>query len=101
MPGRRLDLATDQLVLPEGSDQPFPVPRGQHCRHSPMPGEDALLKLLGDLNHRITNLVNLIALPWNGQESPPAPAPSCPCGNVQSPMTTGVVERPTTTAGLL
>jgi len=38
MPGRRLDLATDQLVLPESSDQLFPVPRSKHRRHSPVPG---------------------------------------------------------------
>lgn len=38
MPGRGLDLATDQLVLPESSDQLVPVPRGKHRRHSPVPG---------------------------------------------------------------
>jgi hypothetical protein len=38
-------------------------------------GFDALRKLLVDLNHRITDLVNLIALPRNGQEQLPAPAP--------------------------
>jgi hypothetical protein len=38
-------------------------------------GLDALRKLLVDLNHRIADLVNLIALPRNGQEHLPAPAP--------------------------
>ena len=113
MPGRRLDLATDQLVLPESSDQLFPVPRGKHCRHSPVPGSacmaclqtatcctqlrlcslgaistghasnasigfDALLKLLVDLNHRIADLVDLIALPRDGQQHLPAPGSGLP-----------------------
>ena len=120
MPGRRLDLATDQLVLPESSDQLIPVPRGMHRRHSPVPGPagvnclrtaacsglplcsprssrsrhachagiglDALLKLLVDLNHRIADMSNLIALPRNGQEHLPAPAPSSHDG---SPSETG------------
>ena len=33
MPGRGLDLATDQLVLPESRDQLVPVPRRKHRRH--------------------------------------------------------------------
>jgi hypothetical protein len=38
MPCRGLDLATDQLVLPESSNQLFLVRRGKHRRHSPVPG---------------------------------------------------------------
>ena len=128
-------LAADQLVLPESSDQLFPVPRGKHRRHSPVPGPavvadlqtaactritfrsprfirtghtcntriglDALLKLLVDLNHRIADLVDLIAFPRDGQEHLPPPTPSGPCSNVQPSMTTVVEHRPATAAALL
>jgi hypothetical protein len=49
--------------------------RTRHACHAGI-GLDALLKLLADLNHRVADLVNLIALLRNGQKHLPAPAPS-------------------------
>jgi len=44
VPGGRLDLATDQLVLPEGCNQGIPVTRSVERRTTSMPGAAALAR---------------------------------------------------------
>lgn len=62
---------------------------------------DALLELPENHNHRIADLVDLVALPRNGHKHLPAPAPSSPSSNVQPRMTAMVEHRPAPTAALL
>jgi hypothetical protein len=78
-----------------------PVRSGRGMRATQAIGLDALLELLVDLNHRIADVVDLVALPRNGKKYLPAPAPSSPSSDVQARMTTVIEHRPATTAALL
>lgn len=82
---------------------PLCAPRSFRFRHACHAGIGlaAQLKLLVDLNHRIADLVDRIALPGNREEHLPAPAPTCPSSPIQPRMTAVVEHRPTTTAALL
>ena len=117
MPDRWLDLATNQLVLPKGCNQGIPVPRIVERRTTSTPGAatlaqcrsehfpisalllrtghpsnagiglDPLLELVVDLNHSVSDLVNLVALPGDWQQHLAALAPTGTSSDVQARMT--------------
>jgi hypothetical protein len=132
MPGRRLDIAAYELVLPKGRNQLLPVSEGNTYNHPLLDRTaalareqahtsatiaplllksghssdtsirfDALLKLLVDLNYGISNLVDVIALPWSWQQDLTAPAPASPRSDVQPRMTSVIQNGPAPAAAPL
>lgn len=64
-----------------------------HPRHTDI-WLNALLEVLVDLDQGIADLVQLIALPWNGQQHLPSPAAPNTRGDVQAGMPPVIEHRP-------